>query len=226
MELHRRIPEAELMDTAEQADAYAAADFGAPHDALVALFGETFPELGGGRVLDLGCGPADVTVRLAQAHPRFAVDGVDGAAAMISRGRARVAAAGLGDRIRLFEQRLPVPAVEWAQRGPYDAVVSSSLLHHLADPAVLWDTVRAAVGPGGAVFVWDLRRPVSTEAARALVDEYAAGEPEVLRVDFYNSLCAAYTAAEIRAQLESAGLVLEVVEFGDRHVAVRGSAPG
>lgn len=225
MELFARIPEPELMDTAEQAEAYDAADFAEPHDALVTCFGEVFPGFAAGRLLDLGCGPADVTVRLARALPGLAVDGVDGAAEMIRLGRRRVTAAGLDGRVRLFEMRLPAAAREWAQRGRYDAVVSTSLLHHLADPIVLWDAVREAAAPGAAIFVWDLRRPASTEAAQSIVDRYSGREPEVLQRDFYNSLCAAYTAEEIRAQLEPAGLALEVVEIGDRHLVVRGTAP-
>lgn len=222
MELRERIPEPELMDSAEQADAYAAADFAGPHDALVALLRERLPGLRSGRVLDLGCGPADVSVRLAQALPRIRVDAVDGAAEMLDRGRERVAAAGLDDRVQLSLLHLPAPVGTWADRGPYDAVVSTSLLHHLGDPAVLWDTANVAGGPGAAVFVWDLRRPVSTEAARALVAAYSGGEPEVLRTDFYNSLCAAYTADEVRAQIAAAGLGLEVEAVGDRHLAVWG----
>lgn len=225
MELLARIPERELMDTAEQAEAYDAADFAEPHDALVARFGEVFPELDTGRVLDLGCGPADVTVRLARAFPGLAVDGVDGAAEMIRLGRRRVTAAGLDGRVRLFEMRLPATAQEWAQRGRYDAVVSTSLLHHLADPLVLWDAVRDAAAPGAAVFVWELRRPASTEVAHELVDRYAAGEPAVLRVDFFNSLCAAYRPEELSTQLDAAGLDLAVDEIGDRHLVVWGRAP-
>jgi hypothetical protein len=47
-----------------------------------------------------------------------------------------------------------------------------------------------------------LLRPDSPEAAQAIVDQYASGEPEVLRRDFYNSLLAAFTEDEIGAQFE------------------------
>ena len=63
-----RIPEPELMDEAEQARAYAEADFSGPHDMFVQLFREAFPDTApAGAVLDLGCGPADVTRRFASA---------------------------------------------------------------------------------------------------------------------------------------------------------------
>jgi ubiquinone/menaquinone biosynthesis C-methylase UbiE len=34
-------------------------------------------------VLDLGCGPADVTIRFAKANPGYKFHGVDGSAAML-----------------------------------------------------------------------------------------------------------------------------------------------
>ena len=68
-------------------------------------------------------------------------------------------------------------------------------------------------------------RPADAAAARALVEQSAAGEPEVLRRDFYNSLLAAFEPAEVREQLELAGLAqLEVLEVSDRHMLVRGRA--
>ncbi|MGH7869701.1 MAG: class I SAM-dependent methyltransferase, partial [Candidatus Dormibacteraceae bacterium] len=63
-----RIPESELMDEAAQARAYSEADFSKVHDAFVAHIAAHFGHLNG-KVLDLGCGPADPTVRLAAANP-------------------------------------------------------------------------------------------------------------------------------------------------------------
>jgi hypothetical protein len=61
----------------------------------------------------------------------------------------------------------------------------------------------------------------------ALVDEYAAGAPEVLREDFRNSLRAAFTIEEVQAQLQSAHLAsLAVQAVGDRHLVVAGTRDG
>jgi hypothetical protein len=71
----------------------------------------------------------------------------------------------------------------------------------------------------------DLMRPATGAAAQALVDQYAAGEPEVLRRDFYNSLLAAFEPAEVRQQLAEAGLGhFSVTEASDRHLVIRGRA--
>ena len=221
MRLATRIPEPELMDTAEQARAYAAADFADPHDAFVTRFGERFPDFTSGRVLDLGCGTADVTVRFAHAYPTARIHGVDGARAMLDEGRRAVRDAGLSDRVTLELLRLPHASLDG---GGYDAVVSNSLLHHLAEPGVLWQTIKDATRPGAPVFVMDLRRPSSTDTAQHLVDAYAADESPVLRDDFYRSLCAAYTPAEVRSQLETTGLAhFSIDEVSDRHLVVYGA---
>jgi ubiquinone/menaquinone biosynthesis C-methylase UbiE len=220
VELRARVPEPELMDTAEQARAYAAADFTEPHEAFVTRFRERFPGFAAGRVLDLGCGAADVTVRFARAYPEARVHGVDGARAMLDEGARLVRRAGLGDRVRLELRQLPDPTLTEAA---YDAVISNSLLHHLSDPAVLWTTIAATARVDAPVFVMDLRRPVSTDVARDLVDAYAAGESMVLRDDFYRSLCAAYTVDEVRSQLAGSPLEhVQVEPIGDRHVVGSG----
>lgn len=208
------------MDEAEQARAYSEADFAETHDRCAALCEEFFGRDGlVGTILDLGCGPADVTVRLARRFPRAAFHGVDGAEAMLAHGRARVAREGLADRIRLTHALLPrdVPPLE-----QYDGVVSNSLLHHLHDPSVLWGAVARYAKPRAPVFIMDLRRPASVDDARRLAATHAAGEPDVLQRDFLNSLCAAFTPEEVRRQLREMSLELDVVAIGDRHLVAQG----
>ncbi|MEI6616232.1 MAG: methyltransferase domain-containing protein, partial [Cyanobium sp. ELA507] len=80
-----RIPEPELMDELLQARAYAAADFSRPDQALVDAALERFGAAGlGPRLVDLGCGPGNITFRLAAACPAAAVLGLDGAGAMLA----------------------------------------------------------------------------------------------------------------------------------------------
>ena len=214
----RRVPEPELMDDPAQARAYAAADFAEPHARFVALLRERLRELPErGSALDLGCGPGDPTLRLARALPGWRLDGVDGSASMLGLAREAAAAAGLAARVRFHAGRLPAaPATLDGRR--FDLVFSNSLLHHLPDPPVLWESVRRFAAPGAAVFVMDLLRPPSIEAARALVERHAADEPEVLRRDFFHSLCAAYRPDEVAAQLKRAGLdALACEVVSDRH---------
>src|SRR5688572_23966562 len=128
------------MDTAEQAQAYAAADFESAHAMYPRLFAEKFPRRAPrARVLDLGCGPCDVTMRFAKANPGYTFHAVDGSAAMLRQARRFVAKQSLSRRVKLIEGFIPgapIPA------RSYDVILSSSFLHHLHDPQVLWETVR------------------------------------------------------------------------------------
>ncbi len=226
-----RRPEPELMDDPAQALAYARADFDEAHGRLTALYLSHIERLGGlpaaPRIADLGCGPGDITLRLARAFPQAHVDGYDGAMPMIHLARAALVAAdepGLWQRLHFHHRRLPDPRLP---RHHYHLVVSNSLLHHLRDPMTLWRTLIHIARPGAIVLVSDLMRPDSPEAARALVATYARGEPELLKHDFYHSLLAAYRPEEIQSQLRQAGLAglgCEIVS--DRHLLISGRLPG
>lgn len=207
------------MGEAEQALAYSEADFSIPHDAFVAHFQGRFPDFGQGSVIDLGCGPADVTVRFARACPEARILGVDGAEAMLALGRERIEQAGLTGRVQLERHHLPSPALA----SGFDGVISNSLLHHLDDPNVLWQTVRQVGKPGAQVLVMDLMRPGTPEELEYLAMTYAADAPPVLQRDFRCSLAAAYRVDEIVSQLAAAGLTdLQVEAVSDRHVLIWG----
>ncbi len=205
-----------------QALAYALADFSESNGLFVELLRHLHPSPFAGIALDLGCGPGDIPIRLARAFPRARIDAVDGAEAMLDLARDAVARdAGLAARIRWICARIPAPA---AMPGrPYDAVLSNSLLHHMADPLDLWRAVRDAGRPGAPVLVMDLVRPADVEGVDRVLAAHAASAPEVLWSDFRNSLFAAYTIEEVRDQLAAAGITGMSVEMvSDRHLAVSG----
>lgn len=212
----KRTPEPELMTDAEQVAAYAGADFEVPHSRYVELLRERLPQLPhAGAALDIGCGPGDITCRLARAFPHWRVTGLDGSEPMLQHAGDLARRLGLERRVEFRLCRLPLQVA--AAEG-YDLVCSNSLLHHLAEPMHLWQAIAAWSHARSCVFVMDLMRPGSEAEARALVEEYSRDEPEVLRRDFYNSLLAAYRPDEVREQLERAGLArLHVEAVSDRH---------
>lgn len=215
-----RVLEPELMTDREQAQAYAAADFAAVNQGFVDRFRARFPYFERGHLVDLGCGPADIPIRFCRALPAVTLTAVDGSEAMLGPGRTAVAASGLESRVRLVCARLP-----GLTRPPagFDGVVSNSLLHHMPRAEVFWSEVARLGREGAAVLVTDLHRPESTGRARAIVEAYSGGEPEVLKRDFFHSLCAAFTLVEVEAQLQAAGLDgLRCEMVSDRHWAVSG----
>ncbi len=216
-----RIPEPELMDDEEQAAAYAEADFSEANGLFVELFQTNLPDGPlGGPVLDLGCGPADIPLRLAKLHPTVHVDAVDGSRAMLLHARKAWQAAGMRHRITLVEGRLPLHSLPVDH---YAAVLSNSLLHHLSRPAVLWQAIAACARQGAPILVMDLMRPETEQRVNDLVAVYTVDAPKVLRRDFRASLFAAYRPEEVREQLVAAQLAgLEVRVVSDRHLAVMG----
>ncbi len=194
------------------------------------------PDWGAGAgIVDLGCGPGNISFRLAAALPRASVLGLDGAASMVAlAAEHQQRHPGAWPQLRFEQLKLPL-ADPAALGGPFAAVVSNSLLHHLHDPQVLWQAVGQLAAPGATVYIKDLRRPASAAAADALTERHAAGAPTVLRRDFRASLAAAFTAAEVEAQLAHASQLwgaagthgttwpaFRVAEVEDRYLEIHG----
>ncbi len=213
----QRIPEPEVMDTPERAEAYARTDFSAVNIAFV----EKLLSLTEGNreyiALDLGTGPGEIPLRVQRLRPHWRIAAADASLPMLQLARAATNGA-----------HSPLFTLADAKRLPYadhsfDLLFSNSLLHHLPDPLPLWREIRRVAKPGAVIFVRDLFRPPTPADAQRLVDTYAAGEHPLLREDFYNSFLAAFTPGEIRAQIVACGLSrLDVVEVTDRHVDILG----
>jgi ubiquinone/menaquinone biosynthesis C-methylase UbiE len=213
-----RVLEPELMDDERQSIAYARADFSASNQLFVdGLIGD-FPRplL---TAVDIGCGPGDVIIRLARALPDLHVVALDGSAPMIALARDAVTAAGLADRITLLQGYVPGAALD---SHSFDAVLSKDLLHHVPDPSSVWKEIARLAKSGAVVYVMDLVRPATREEAGRIVNRVAASEDPILREDFFNSLCAAFTVDELRQQVADAGLRLTVRQISDRHAVVSG----
>ena len=223
MQIFKRIPEPELMDDEVQVDAYASADFSESHNRLIARISEFFPAAAfDGAVLNLGCGSGDDTFRFLRYLPKSRVIGVDGASAMIERAKRDLLThhRDLESKVEFLVSYIPSSSIP---KRPYVGIVSNSLLHHMHYPDQFWKCVADHSTKGTPIFVADLRRPSSLIEVNALVDAYAQGAPNILRDDFRNSLCAAFTEEEIIAQLMDAGLSeLSVTVVGDRHIIVHG----
>jgi SAM-dependent methyltransferase len=214
-----RTLEPEWMDDPEEAVVYARADFSDVNRRFVADLLAACGPLPDIRALDLGCGPADIPLRLAEARPGWRITAMDASWAMLKLALADRRFAG-GNRVLLLRgsaQAVPV------RSGSVDLIFSNSLLHHLPDPMPLWRELRRLGARGARVFVRDLMRPDSAETARRIVQANAGGEPALLQEEFHRSLLAAFTPDEVRGQLEQTGLGgLTVQPVTDRHMDVCG----
>lgn len=213
-----RIVEPEVMDDEEQAVAYSLADFSLSNQAFVdGVLEEHTSRLR--NILDIGCGPADVPIRLARAKPSIRITAVDASGAMVRLARKAVCAAGLDRQIQVIEGRIPGLRLSNAD---FDVILSKDLLHHLSEPTVFWEEVKRLGRRGTAVYVMDLFRPKTEEDARSIVEFISGGEPEILKRDFYSSLLAAFTPAEVDDQLRRTGLALAVDVISHRHLRIKG----
>jgi ubiquinone/menaquinone biosynthesis C-methylase UbiE len=213
-----RTLEPEIMADEQQALVYAKADFSSSNQWYVEHFLADYPDHVG-KVVDIGCGPGDVMLRLAAARPDIRITAIDGSAAMIELARQAVRRANLQGRITAMQGYIPGLALD--QHG-FDAILSKDLLHHLPEPMVLWSEAWRLGRPGAAVYVMDLIRPATPQDARNIVNTVAPDEHPILKEDFYNSLCAAFTVEEAKAQVKRAGLALEVAQVSDRHMVIKG----
>ncbi|GJM17270.1 MAG: SAM-dependent methyltransferase [Thermodesulfobacteriota bacterium] len=217
----KRLPEPELMVEPEQVSAYAEADFEEPHSNFINLLKKYCSKASEARsVLDLGCGPGDVTFKFADAFPKATIDAVDGSKEMLEFAKNI-----LGDipelrgRINYTHSMIH----DYKSTKEYDLIYSNSLLHHLMDPMVLWNKIYEISSEETKIFVMDLLRPETIGEAKKLKELYVSNEPEILQRDFYNSLLAAFEVDEVREQLSQAGLSkLEVKQISDRHLIVFG----
>jgi SAM-dependent methyltransferase len=217
-----RIVEPEIMGDVEQAKAYHDADFSRAHNRRVDVFKELAPpKAQQGEFLDLGCGSGDLIFRFLSAFPKVSILGIDGSQAMIELARGEVAQrAEFQGRASFLVEVIPSDNIPRAQ---YAALMSNGFLHHLHDPQSLWNMVKELATPETFTFVSDLRRPDSVEEARIIVEQRVAREPEILKRDFFNSLCAAFELQEVREQIADAGISgLEVLSLDEIHLVVHG----
>ena len=216
-----RCLEKEIMDGEEQVRAYVQANFSKENQWFVEQFLDTFPEFREGLILDLGCGPADIPIRLVRLCTGFNIVGVDASVPMITLAQKAIHEANCSEQIRIVCQRIQNVVLE--ERA--DAIISNSLVHHVPNPLQFWYALKQLAKPGAPVLVMDLLRPESAEEAQALVDHYAADEPEQLRLDFYNSLLAAFSEDEVAAHLAEMNLSRLLIDVpDDRHWIVTGHA--
>ena len=101
-----------------------------------------------GRVLDIGCGTANVLAHLG--HDVEYV-GFDGSAAYVAHARRRYA-----DRDATFHEK-QIEVADIDDLGQFDRVIATGILHHLDDTAAvqLFELARSALREGGALMTLD-----------------------------------------------------------------------
>ncbi len=229
----KRTPEPELMEAENQVKAYSQADFSRSDTNFVDKLAEIVSECGLSicdetLIIDLGCGPGNITEKLSLKWPSARVIGVEGSLHMVKEAQRRKEKLGLRHFVKnLNYLRCQISNLKTQGAifpNSADLIVSNSFLHHIHDPTEFWEITKYLGKKDSLVFHRDLRRPKSFDYAISLQNKYQKNAPMVLKKDYLASLKAAFTISEVKEQIKAAQLdKIEVYEFDDRYLEIFGS---
>jgi ubiquinone/menaquinone biosynthesis C-methylase UbiE len=124
--------------------------------------------IAGCTVLDIGCGVGGVDIALVEEHAAGQVVGVDVQQELVSLAVARVAAAGMADRVGFVRiDPGPLPFDE----SSFDVVFSKDAIIHVEDKEELYREAFRVLCPGGRLFVSDWLRG-EDDALTGQVEEF------------------------------------------------------
>jgi ubiquinone/menaquinone biosynthesis C-methylase UbiE len=131
-------------------------------DVLPALAEDVFASMQGiGRALDVGCGPGQFTILVAERLPDAEIWGVDLAPTMIELARRHASESRAAGRLH-FEvadvAALPFPD------GHFDAVVSSGSIKHWPDQVRGLREIHRVLAPGGRLVLGEMNRLAPPDA--------------------------------------------------------------
>jgi ubiquinone/menaquinone biosynthesis C-methylase UbiE len=204
----QRRPEPEVMSGEDEVSAYASAAGQRHLEALDNTFVDQVlslaPPVGSlaGILLDVGCGPGNIVLKIARRCPRLSMVGLDYSQNMVQTARRTAAEMGLDGRV--FFQRADAGRMPFAD-GSFDVVLSNSVLHHLADPSRMFREMLRVVKPDGAILVRDLRRPSRLDYPWH-VRWYGRHYSGMMKKLFEDSVRAAYTPEELAGLLGGSGI--------------------
>ncbi len=203
-----RKPEPEVMGDSEDVSAYASAASQKHLDALDNTLVDQVLSLGvggaalSGILLDVGCGPGGIALKIAARCPEVRVVGVDQSRSMLRV--ARHAAQEQGLEARSCFLQADAGRMGFSD-GAFDFVLSNSVLHHLTSPHIVLEEMARVTKPNGTLLVRDLRRP-SRLAFPFHVRWHGRHYSGAMRKLFEDSVRAAYTPEELADLLQRSGM--------------------
>ncbi len=163
----------------------------------------------GDLVLDLGCGPGNLLLLVAQLNPHSKFIGMDLSEVMLAE--AKVAAQNLGVKNIRFVKG-DMTNLEKITSQSIDACCSTLAMHHL--PSLfhlnsMFREIARVLKPQGGLFLTDYGRFKSEETMRFVAYKYQNRQSQLLTIDYFNSLKASFSFQEIKNCFES-----ELISFG------------
>jgi len=227
-----RVVEPELMTRKEQVISYDEADFSESEENFlnqinyyliknnVALDEKDL-------IVDLGCGPGNISEKLSIKWPNTEVIGIDGSKEMISKARSNKKNS--IDKTKFKNLNYICADIkdfeldEISSKKEITLLVSNSLIHHITHLDDFFESIIRISNKQTINFHKDLKRPPDKKSALKLKEKLPKEYNITLINDYYASLRASYTYKELRDfTLENNLDSLDVFEDGDQYLIVYG----
>ena len=228
-----RVPEPELMEEKEQVISYDEADFSEGEVNLINQINQYLLKknifLGEkDLIVDLGCGPGNISEKLAIKWPNTAVVGIDGSKEMILRAEYNKSISNNQKKLKnlryICSDIKDIESKNFLPRKKISLLVSNSLIHHITNLEDFFNTIRSLSSNNTVNFHKDLKRPIDEKKALELKAQCSKKYSETLTKDYYASLRASYTLRELKSfTLENDLSSLDVFEEGDNYLIVYGN---
>ena len=227
-----RIPEPELMEKKEQVISYDEADFSEGEVNLINQINHYLLKKNiflseKDLIVDLGCGPGNISEKLATKWPFTKVVGIDGSKEMISRAEYNKSIS--TNQKKLKNLRYVCSDIKDIKltnffKKKISLLVSNSLIHHITNLEDFFNTIKSLSSDITVNFHKDLKRPLDEKSALELKAQCATKYNEILTNDYYASIRASYTFKELKNfTLENDLSSLDVFEDGDKYLIVYGN---
>ena len=208
-----RVLEPEVMDTVEDVHEYVTFNHSEVNEVFVGQLAELAPKQG--CLLDIGAGPGDIAILVAQSLPALRVVAIDLSRRMLEYAKKNVEQSGLSGRLELVLADAKHTGFE---TGKFDMIICNSMIHHIPEPRALFEEVRRIARPGAGLFLKDLHRPATQSEHQALLEMYAGDCTAYQRKAFSDSLRAGLTVEEVTEICREVGLTqVQVRRCSDRH---------
>ncbi|KGF98350.1 SAM-dependent methyltransferase [Prochlorococcus marinus str. MIT 9302] len=228
-----RIPEPELMEKKDQVISYDEADFSEGEFNLVNqisqfLLRKKISLNEKDLIVDLGCGPGNISEKLAIKWPNTEVVGIDGSKEMILRAENNKEISknkrNLKNLRYICSDIKDIKLTDFLLKKEISLLVSNSLIHHITHLEDFFNTIRSLSSNSTLNFHKDLKRPLDEKTALELKAQCSTKYNKILTNDYYASLRASYTFKELKNfTLRNDLSSLEVFEDGDKYLIVYGN---
>ena len=228
-----RVPEPELMEEKEQVISYDEADFSEGEVNLINqinhyLLGKNIFLGEKDLIVDLGCGPGNISEKLAIKWPNTEVVGIDGSKEMILRAEYNKSISTNQKKLKnlryVCSDIKDLKSNNFLLKKKISLLVSNSLIHHITNLEDFFNTIRSLSNNITVNFHKDLKRPLDAKSALKLKAKCSTEYNEILTNDYYASLRASYSFKELKNfTIENNLSSLDVFEDGDKYLILYGN---